>query len=99
MTPSSSTSAYRPTAFAPPYGASNPAVRSAIGRWFGCSVGTTFARANRADDVLDIPRIEMHYFRDPARWRAFLDGRAEWYFGVRRVLRGLGHVARRIGAG
>ncbi len=76
-----------PISFAPPYGRSNAAVRAAIGRWYRVSVGTRLQRAGRRCDILDIPRIEMHYFRDRARWEAYLDGRAELYFQFRRALR------------
>jgi peptidoglycan/xylan/chitin deacetylase (PgdA/CDA1 family) len=82
-----------PVSFAPPYGHSNNAVRAAIGNWFHVSVGTRFQRVTRDCDLLDLPRIEMHYFRDLARWSAYLDGRAELYFEVRRALRRLRQLA------
>ena len=82
-----------PVSFAPPYGYSNSAVRAAIGNWFHVSVGTRFQRVTRKCDLLDLPRIEMHYFRDLARWSAYLDGRAELYFGVRRAVRRLRQFA------
>lgn len=81
-----------PTAFAPPYGASNAAVRGEIRKWYGVAVGTRLARVSRGCDRYDLPRIEMHYFRDPARWRSYLEGRGEWYFALRRSLR----AARRL---
>lgn len=76
-----------PVSFAPPYGRSNAAVRSAIAGHYEVSVGTRLARAGRSCDLYDLPRIEMHYFRDAARWQAYLEGRAESYFLARRVLR------------
>ncbi len=76
-----------PAGFAPPYGASNPAVRREIRKWYDVSVGTRLERAGRHSDRYDVPRIEMHYFRDLARWRDYLEGRAEWYFRLRRSLR------------
>lgn len=82
-----------PASFAPPYGRSSAAVRAAIGKWFRVSVGTRLQRATRESDLLDLPRIEMHYFRDLARWDAYLDGRAEHYFTLRRALRRLRQVA------
>ena len=82
-----------PFCFAPPYGHSNCAVRAAIGKWFRVSVGTRLQRATRDCDLLDLPRIEMHYFRDLTRWDAYLDGRAEFYFEARRALRRLRQVA------
>lgn len=76
-----------PTSFAPPYGASNARVREAIATSYGISVGTRLERAGRDSDRYDVPRIEMHYFRNLPRWRAYLEGRAEWYFEARRALR------------
>jgi len=82
-----------PMSFAPPYGRSSDAVRAAIGNWFRVSVGTRLQRATRDCDLLDLPRIEMHYFRDLARWDAYLDGRAEFYFKSRRALRRMRQIA------
>jgi len=82
-----------PASFAPPYGRSSAAVRAAIGKWFRVSVGTRLQRTTRESDLLDLPRIEMHYFRDLARWAAYLDGRSELYFGMRRALRRLRQIA------
>lgn len=83
-----------PVAFAPPYGRSNGAVREEIRRWYGVSVGTRLERAGRRCDLFDVPRIEMHYFRDLARWRAHLEGRADWYLEARRAARGARRLAR-----
>ena len=82
-----------PVSFAPPYGHANAAVCAAIGKLFRVSVGTRLQRATRACDILDVPRIEMHYFRDLARWDAYLDGRAELYFESRRALRRVRQIA------
>lgn len=76
-----------PTSFAPPYGHANESVLAAVSKCYRVSVGTRLARAGRDDDLFDLPRIEMHYFRDPARWRAHLEGRGEVYFAARRGLR------------
>ena len=76
-----------PTSFAPPYGRSNRSVREEISKWYGSSVGTRLQRAGRLCDLYDVPRIEMHYFRNLHRWRAYLERRAETYFLSRRVLR------------
>ena len=85
-----------PAGFAPPYGASNPAVREEIRKWYATSVGTRLARAGPHGDRYDLPRIEMHYFRDLTRWRAYLEGRAEWYFALRRSLRAVRRFAVRL---
>ncbi len=87
-----------PIAFAPPYGASNPGVRRRIASYYGHSVGTRLARSTMGDDPFDIPRIEMYYFRDLDRWRAYLDGRGEWHLRARKLLRGVRRLVERIGA-
>lgn len=76
-----------PVGFAPPYGRSNHLVRARIAACYGVSVGTRLARAGRRSDLFDVPRVEMHYFGDLPRWRAYLEGRANWYFESRRALR------------
>jgi peptidoglycan/xylan/chitin deacetylase (PgdA/CDA1 family) len=81
-----------PKSFAPPYGRSRHRERDEIQKWFDMSLGTKLSRAGRHCDRYDVPRIEMHYFRDLKRWRDFLDGRGESYFLARRLLRGLKRV-------
>ncbi len=76
----------RPSTFAPPYGATDDRVRRVMRAHYRLAVGTRLARA-ASDDRHDLPRIEMHYFRKPARWRAYLDGRADWYLSLRQGLR------------
>ncbi len=84
-----------PVSFAPPYGRINQRVRDEIRRWYQVSVGTRLQRAGRQCDLYDVPRIEMHYFRDLRRWRAYLEGRADWYFESRRALRSVKQLATR----
>ena len=80
--------------FAPPYGASNPSVRSTIRAQYDSSVGVTLAEAGPADDRFDLPRIEMFYFRDMRRWRAHLAGTGRGYLQARRGLRALRRLVR-----
>jgi peptidoglycan/xylan/chitin deacetylase (PgdA/CDA1 family) len=80
---------YAPVAFAPPYGRARLRERQEIQTAFSVSVGTRLARASRDCNVYDIPRIEMHYFRDLNRWRGYLEGHADWYLTTRRFLRGV----------
>ncbi len=73
--------------FAPPYGRCNEVLRNEIRKWYRVSVGVTLQRAGRHCDRYDVPRLEMHYFRNIRLWNAFLDGRADWYLAARRVVR------------
>jgi peptidoglycan/xylan/chitin deacetylase (PgdA/CDA1 family) len=78
-----------PVSFATPYGRSTHREQNEIRKWFDVSLGTTLSVAARTCDRFNVPRIEMHYFRDPKRWREFLCGRGKSYLLTRRVLRGL----------
>ena len=80
-----------PTSFAPPYGRAGERERAEVRKWFRVSAGTNLSRARRNCDLYDVPRVEMHYFRDLTHWRGFLEGR-ELYLGVRRVLRAIGRM-------
>jgi peptidoglycan/xylan/chitin deacetylase (PgdA/CDA1 family) len=74
-------------AFAPPYGRSTRAVRQVIRDYYWLSFGTHLGKAVRGSDLAEVPRIEMHYFRDPQRWRAHLTGGGRWWLAARRSLR------------
>lgn len=76
----------RPRGFATPYGRVNSAVRADVARIYDVGFGTRFEHAQPTSDLFDVPRIEMHYFRDPRRWRAFVRGERS-YFLARRALR------------
>lgn len=73
--------------FAAPYGKTTAAVRGIIGKYCPIAVGTTLSPARADAKITDLPRIEMHYFRDLRVWRAYLRGEAELYFGCRVALR------------
>lgn len=75
--------------FAPPYGASNDQVRDSIARHWDSAVGTRLAQAENRGNCYDLPRLEMLYFKDIARWKAHLAGRGGAYLALRRVLRGV----------
>ena len=77
----------RPTrSFAAPYGHVNQAVLVDLAHTYDVAFGTRFDRAPPTCELLDVPRIEMHYFRQQRQWRAFLRG-DQSYFLVRRALR------------
>ena len=88
----------RPACFAPPYGRVNAEVLADIRQVYDAVFGTRFARATRSGDRFEVPRIEMHYFRDERRWRDFLAGR-RGYFLTRRALRSVKTAAERFGRG
>jgi peptidoglycan/xylan/chitin deacetylase (PgdA/CDA1 family) len=76
----------RPRSFAAPYGRVDAEVIADISRTYDAAFGTRFAHATRDAPRFDVPRIEMHYFRDARRWRGFLQGRSA-YFLARRTMR------------
>ena len=76
----------RPHAFAPPYGRVDAGLLADIARSYEVAFGTRFACATRTSPRFDVPRIEMHYFRNARRWRDFLRG-GRAYFLARRSLR------------
>jgi peptidoglycan/xylan/chitin deacetylase (PgdA/CDA1 family) len=82
--------------FAPPYGSSNDAVRRAIAGVYDLSVGVRLGEARKDSPLFDLPRIEMHYFRDMARWRAFLSDGDALYMAARGFAR---NVRALIGGG
>jgi peptidoglycan/xylan/chitin deacetylase (PgdA/CDA1 family) len=73
--------------FAPPYGIAGKNARSRIARSYESSVGTRLGQATVDCDPFDLPRIEMFYFTDGARWRAQLAGRGNAYLAKRKLLR------------
>lgn len=78
--------------FAAPYGRVSPAVLETIRRHYRVAFGTRLAIVRREDDPADLPRIEMHYFRDPRAWSRFLDGH-RGYFRIRQGLRAVRAMA------
>ena len=79
--------------FAAPYGRVTPAVVATIGGHYRIAFGTRLARARRHQQRFDIPRIEMHYFRDRHRWQGLLEGN----LGYLRIRQGLRAVRENAG--
>lgn len=75
--------------FAPPYGLANSAVRAAIAARYRTSAGTRLGQATMTARSDDLPRIEMFYFTDVARWRRHLAGQGAGYLAGRKGLRAL----------
>ncbi len=73
--------------FAAPFGRTNSAVREVISQHYQVAVGTELGRARPTSNVLNLPRIEMWYFCNLPRWRAYLRGGARGYFMIRQLLR------------
>ena len=80
--------------FAPPYGASNSGVLRQIAQHYDTSVGTRLGVAKAEDDMHDLPRLEMFYFNNIARWKAHLAGRGGPYLTARRAMRGIRAMVR-----
>ena len=72
--------------FAAPYGCVSTEVVEAIGRHYRAAFGTRLALPARGQDRFDIPRIDMHYFRDRGHWAGLLQGRLN-YLRLRQCLR------------
>lgn len=82
-----------PSAFAAPYGAVDSNVVCEIADHYALAFGTHFDEAQRTDHRHNIPRIDMHYFRNSWAWRNFLEG-GRVYFSARQTLRVIGQRLR-----
>ncbi|MCS6952385.1 MAG: polysaccharide deacetylase family protein [Bryobacterales bacterium] len=76
----------QPRSLAYPYGHSNPAVRRIACRFFDRACGARLDLVRDGADVFDLPRVDVHYFRDLERFRRLIAG-DETYLKVRRALR------------
>ena len=78
-----------PDHFAAPYGRSDAALQASLAAMFATACGTGLGQAGLASNLHDLPRLEMFYFADLARWQAHLAGRGAGYLALRRGLRRL----------
>jgi peptidoglycan/xylan/chitin deacetylase (PgdA/CDA1 family) len=74
--------------FAAPYGRVSPVVVEVIARHYRAAFGTRLAVPRGGDSRFDLPRIDMHYFRDTKRWAGLLKGRRN-YLRLRQSLRAM----------
>lgn len=74
--------------FAAPYGRTSPDVVQAISKHYRMAFGTRLALPKRGWDRFDIPRIDMHYFRDRRHWAGLLQGHRN-YLRLRQGLRAI----------
>ena len=72
--------------FAAPYGRVSPEVLATIGRHYRVGFGTRLALPERGRNPFEVPRIDMHYFRNRGHWAGLLEGR-RGYLRVRQALR------------
>lgn len=84
-----------PRSFAAPYGHVDRAVLAEVAQTYDVAFGVRLDRARRDDNRFDVPRIEMHYFREEKVWADFLDGQ-DAYFHGRRALRSVRVAAHKI---
>lgn len=73
--------------FAPPYGHADAKVRDRISAFYATSVGTSLDSASLSASRLDLPRLEMYYFRNARRLYSHLTGQGGAYFSMRKGLR------------
>lgn len=79
--------ALRVTSMAYPYGDSSQTVRLAAGRYFELAVGTTLRFLSPGSSPLDLPRLDMYYFRSGFPVSRLFAAPARMYLGFRGILR------------
>jgi peptidoglycan/xylan/chitin deacetylase (PgdA/CDA1 family) len=75
-----------------PNGISNRLLRSLAARHFRRACGTNLRTADAGSDPFDLPRIDVYYLRDLARFRSVISGRSGGYLAVRRTLRAMRRI-------
>ena len=70
-----------------PYGSSTAAVRALAARHFQAACGTTLDFVTPASDPFDLPRLDVYYLKNLARFEAAVSGDGGAYIRLRRWLR------------
>jgi len=70
-----------------PYGDSSGAIHATARRYFNLAVGTSLRFLSRASNPLDLPRIDMYYFRGGFPVGRLFDPPGRMYVGFRNILR------------
>lgn len=79
----------RVSALAYPYGDSSCEVRLSARRYFDIAAGTALRFLSDTSDPLDLPRLDMYYFRSVALLDRLFGPPARMYLGLRNILRGV----------
>jgi peptidoglycan/xylan/chitin deacetylase (PgdA/CDA1 family) len=78
--------------FAAPFGRTSRNVETAVSRWHRAAAGVSMAIAGAKSPLYDLPRIDMHYYRNPRRLESLLRGE-RLYFSARKAARGARFLA------
>lgn len=70
-----------------PYGDCSDPVRRLAGRYFSIAAGTSFNFLSQDSNLLDLPRLDMYYFRDRSSLGSLFGPAAGMYIGLRGILR------------
>ena len=73
--------------FAPPYGRANASIQRLIGEIYDTSVGTKLDSATLSVSRLDLPRLEMYYFKSETLLHRHLTDRGARYLTMRKGMR------------
>lgn len=73
--------------FAYPYGDTSRAVRDCAAGYFRFACGTALGMVNEHSDPIELPRIDMYYFRNSFWFKSLWSLRGRAYLALRRTLR------------
>ncbi len=73
--------------FAYPYGDTSRAVRDCAAGYFRFACGTALGMVNEHSDPIELPRIDMYYFRNSFWFESLWKLRGRAYLALRRTLR------------